>query len=247
MPSRGWQPGSTSIVPRLGQRSSRVDPSGGSCVRRSNPAPWVDARACRSLWAAYKTARSGDIINITDGTYTSQTLGGGTKRILFRAAGPGRPRFGQIVSAASDVTLRGVAIEARDIDANPSACSGPDNAILYPCGARQTFANVVIDGLNGRSTHVHGIRGVGVGSCSRTPRSGTSSTTRGSRVVPSAWSSTTTTGTTSGPRTSWFTTSARTLTAAIVRCGEGIGLSAAPRWRCSSPTGVVGPPIATSS
>ena len=38
-----------------------------------------------------------------------------------------------------------------------------DNAILYPCGARQTFANVVIDGLNGRSTNVHGIRGVGEG------------------------------------------------------------------------------------
>lgn len=149
--------------PAPGAAQLWVDPSGGSCVRRSNPAPWVDARACRSLWAAYKTARSGDIINITDGTYTSQTLGGGTKRILFRAAGPGRPRFGQIVSAASDVTLRGVAIEARDIDANPRACSGPDNAILYPCGARQTFANVVIDGLNGRSTNVHGIRGVGEG------------------------------------------------------------------------------------
>jgi hypothetical protein len=138
-----------------------VDPSGGSCLRRSKPGPWVDAEACRSLRAAYRAARAGDTVNITDGTYTSQTLGVGMKRILFRASGPGRPRFGQIVSAASGVTLRGVSIEARDIDANARACSDPDNAILYPCGANQTFVDVIVDGLNVRNTNVLGIRGVG--------------------------------------------------------------------------------------
>ena len=92
--------------PAPGAAQLWVDPSGGSCVRRSNPAPWVDARACRSLWAAYKTARS----------VTSSTSPTGRIRVRRWAAAPNRScsappdqgvrRFGQIVSAASDVTLR---------------------------------------------------------------------------------------------------------------------------------------------
>lgn len=140
-----------------------VDPSGGSCSRRARPGPWVDARACGSLRAAYRAARAGDTVGIVDGTYTSQTLPAGTKRVRFRAAGPGRPRFGQIVSAAANIVLRGVTIEARDVDANPRACTDPDNAILYPCAPRQTFENVVVDGLNDGDAGLHGIRGVGAG------------------------------------------------------------------------------------
>ncbi|HJU48775.1 MAG TPA: hypothetical protein VJ689_11605, partial [Gaiellaceae bacterium] len=138
-----------------------VDTSGGSCARRAVPTAWVDASACGSLPSAYRVARAGDTVNIVDGVYASQTLTGGTKAVRFQAAGPGRPRFGQIVSAASGITLRGVAIEGRDVDGNPHACPDPDNAVLYPCGARQTFENVIVDGLGARGADVHGIRGVG--------------------------------------------------------------------------------------
>lgn len=149
-------------VAPVGTANVWVDTSGGSCARRGRPGPWIDARACGSLQAAYRAARPGDTVNIVTGTYTSQTLTGGTKAVVFRAAGPGRPRFGQIVSAAANLVLRGVAVEARDAGGNARACRDPDNAILYPCGANQTFENVVIDGLRAR-TGLHGIRGIGDG------------------------------------------------------------------------------------
>ena len=83
----------------------------------------------------------------------------GSKRVVFRAAGPGRPSFGQIVSAASNIVVRGILIQDRDNLNGP--CSDPDNAVLYPCGANQTFENVIVDGLNAGDDH--GIRGVGDG------------------------------------------------------------------------------------
>jgi hypothetical protein len=136
-----------------------IDPDGGSCSRRSDPAGYASARACRSLQAAYNTARSGDTINIASGTYGGQALAAGSKRLVFRAAGPGRPSFGQIVSAASNIVVRGILIQDRDNLNGP--CSDPDNAVLYPCGADQAFENVIVDGLNAGDDH--GIRGVGDG------------------------------------------------------------------------------------
>jgi chitodextrinase len=135
-----------------------VDPSGGSCARQASSGSYVDAQACGSLQAAYNAAQSGDVVNIVDGSYTSQGLASGTKTITFRAAGPGRPNFGQIVSAASNVTVSGIQIENRAGFNGP--CSDPDNAVLYPCGDNQTFDNVVIDGRN-VANGMHGIRGIG--------------------------------------------------------------------------------------
>ncbi len=111
------------------------------------------------MQAAYNAARSGDTISIADGTYGGQALAAGSKRLVFRAAGPGRPSFGQIVSAASNIVVRGILIQDRDNRNGP--CSDPDNAVLYPCGANQTFENVIVDGLNAGDDH--GIRGVGDG------------------------------------------------------------------------------------
>jgi hypothetical protein len=136
-----------------------IDPSGGSCRRSSALAPYANSRACGSLQAAYNAAASGDIVNIADGTYGSQGLAPGSKSLLFRAVGPGRPSFGQIVSAASNVTIRGILIQDRSSFNGP--CRDPDNAVLYPCGEHQTFENVIVDGLNEGDDH--GIRGVGDG------------------------------------------------------------------------------------
>ena len=146
-------------APPAGEANVWIDPDGGSCTRRAAPGGYVDARACRSLQAAYIAARPGDTINITDGTYGSQGLAAGSKKLLFRASGPGRPSFGQIISAASNIVVRGILIQDRDNFNGP--CGDPDNAVLYPCGANQTFENVIVDGLNAGDDH--GIRGVGDG------------------------------------------------------------------------------------
>ena len=136
-----------------------VDPSGGRCTRHGVPVRYLDAGACASLQAAYRAARSGDTVNIAAGRYGSQGIAPGSKRLLFRAVGASRPSFGQIVSAASNIVVRGILIQDRDTFNGP--CGDPDNAVLYPCGANQTFENVIVDGLNAGDDH--GIRGVGDG------------------------------------------------------------------------------------
>lgn len=162
-PATATRPGPKPVArrpaPRPGTANLWIDTDGGSCARRGTAGRYVDAGACASLQAAYKAARSGDTINITDGRYGSQGLAAGSKKLLFRAVGPGRPSFGQIVSAASGITVRGILIQDRDNFNGP--CPDPDNAVLYPCGAGQTFANVIVDGLNAGDDH--GIRGVGDG------------------------------------------------------------------------------------
>ena len=75
--------------------------------------------------------QSGDTVNIVDGTYGGQSLAAGAKAVTFRAAGPGRPSFGQFVSAAANITPRDP-IQDRNNFNGP--CSDPDNAVLYPCG-----------------------------------------------------------------------------------------------------------------
>ncbi len=142
-----------------GKANLWIDPDGGSCTRRAAASGYASARACRSLQAAYNAARSGDTINIASGRYGGQGLAPGAKKLVFRAAGPGRPSFGQIVSAASNIVVRGILIQDRDNLNGP--CTDPDNAVLYPCGANQTFENVIVDGLNAGDDH--GIRGVGDG------------------------------------------------------------------------------------
>jgi hypothetical protein len=145
---------------KTGTANLWVDPSGGSCARKATPGGYSDAQACGSLQAAYNAAAAKDTVNIADGTYGNQGLSAGAKAITFRAAGPGRPKFGQIVSAASNITVRGILIQDRGSSFN-GPCTDPDNAVLYPCGANQTFDNVIVDGLNDGGDH--GIRGVGRG------------------------------------------------------------------------------------
>jgi hypothetical protein len=134
-----------------------MDTNGGSCTRQSQPGPYIDAQACASMQAAWNAAQSGDTVNIVDGTYGGQGLTAGTKTIIFRAAGPGRPSVGQLISAAANITVRGILIEDRNDFNGP--CSDPDNAVLYPCGANQTYDDVIIDGRN--TADKHGIRGAG--------------------------------------------------------------------------------------
>jgi hypothetical protein len=133
-----------------------VDPTGGSCTRSATPRGYVDRVSCRSLQQAYRAAAAGDTVNIVDGRYGGQALGPGATKVTFRAAGPGRPSFGQFISAAANITVRGILIQDR---ANFDGPCTPPGAVLYPCGANQTYDNVIVDGLNAGDDH--GIRGVG--------------------------------------------------------------------------------------
>ncbi|HEY1367419.1 MAG TPA: choice-of-anchor Q domain-containing protein [Gaiellaceae bacterium] len=124
-----------------------IDPNGGSCTRSGTPHAYVDGQACASMQAAWRAAQSGDTIAIQNGTYPSQGIEAGNKKLTFKAAGPGRPRFGQLVSAAQNLTFRGL-----QFDDQPTPLSGPcptaPFGVLVACGANQTFDNVVVDGMN---------------------------------------------------------------------------------------------------
>ena len=142
----------------MGTANVWVDPNGGSCARSSIPRGYTDIQACRNLRAAYKAAAAGDTVSIVDGFYGSQALPAGSKTVTFRAAGPGRPSFGQFISAATKHHGSG--------DPDPGSRQLQwalqetlDNAVLYPCGANQTYDDVIVDGLNAADDH--GIRGVG--------------------------------------------------------------------------------------
>ena len=118
-----------SAQPRAREGQLWVDPDGGSVAARSRDR-LRECTACRSLQAAYNAARSGDTINIADGTYGGQGLGPGAKKLVVPRRRPGRPSFGQIVSAAANITVRGILIQDRDNLNGP--CTDPDNAVLYP-------------------------------------------------------------------------------------------------------------------
>ena len=150
-------------VARLGATGANlwVDVNGGSCARHGSATKYADAQACGSLQAAFSAAHSGDMVNIAAGTYGRQVLPSETKKVTFRATGSQRPKFGQLVVAASNVTFRGITIEERGVDRG-SLC-GFSNAVLHPCGANDVFDNVIVDGLNTPGTNVHAIRGVGPG------------------------------------------------------------------------------------
>ena len=123
-----------------------IDTSGGSCTRHGTPGGYIDSEACSSFQTAYSAAQSGDTVNIVDGTYGGQGLAAGTKTLTFRAAGPGRPNFGHFVAAAQNITVRGILIEDRnDIS---GICSTSQYGVLSPCGANQTYDNVIVDGLD---------------------------------------------------------------------------------------------------
>jgi hypothetical protein len=157
-----------------------IDANGGSC-QRSGPARFYrDAESCRDLQSAYHAARSGDTIGIRTGTYPGQTLAAGTKAVTFRAAGPGRPSFGHFVSAAANITVRGILIQDRS--ERTGACSNARYGVLTVCGQYQTYDNVIVDGLN-RATSTES-RAPAAASRSRTARSAASATRRASRAAP---------------------------------------------------------------
>lgn len=122
-----------------------VDADGGSCVRRARPSSYRDAEACRSLQAASNAATAGDLIFIRDGRYPGQQLTG-SKRITLQGVGPGRSSFGQIITSASNITLRHVLIENRNPPVGAPVCSYFDFT-LFACGANETYDDVIVDGL----------------------------------------------------------------------------------------------------
>ncbi len=60
--------------PPVGTANLWVDTNGGTCVRQSTPASYVDAAACDSLPRAYNAAQAGDTILVRCGTYPEQTF-----------------------------------------------------------------------------------------------------------------------------------------------------------------------------
>ncbi len=119
-----------SSAPPPGSAHLWVDTNGGSCRRSAAPRAYVDGQACSSLQSAYKAARTGDTVGIRTGVYPGQTLSAGTKGVTFRAAGPGRPRFGHFVSAATNITVRGILIQDRS--EQNGACNTAPYGVLTP-------------------------------------------------------------------------------------------------------------------
>ena len=132
--------------PPSGSANLWLDPNGGSCTRQAVAGAYLDAQACASLQAASDNALSGDTINIVDGAYPGQELAG-SKTLSFRAAGPGRPSFGQFVTSASNVTIAGVLIENRSPQPTPFCSSWVLDYTLFVCGPNSVFENVIVDGL----------------------------------------------------------------------------------------------------
>ena len=149
-PARVTRPKSPPAPP-VGTAHVWVDANGGSCSRSVTPRAYADARACRNLQSAYHAAQAGETVAIRTATYPGQTLAAGTKRVTFRAAGPGRPTFGHFVSAAANVTVRGVVIQDRSEQSG--TCTNAPYGILVACGQSQTYDNVIVDGLNTGGKH----------------------------------------------------------------------------------------------
>ncbi|HEY3006138.1 MAG TPA: right-handed parallel beta-helix repeat-containing protein, partial [Kribbellaceae bacterium] len=156
--SAGAQPAASAAASAAGG-NLWVDVNGGSCMRHEALVKYADAQACSSLQTALSAAHSGDIVDIAPGTYGRQVLNPATKKVTFRAGGSQRPRLGQVISAASNLTFRGLTMEERGVDLGGPCGFG--NAVLLPCGSDQVFDNVIVDGLKTRGTNVHAIRGVG--------------------------------------------------------------------------------------
>jgi hypothetical protein len=123
-----------------------VDTSGGSCTRSAVPVGHVDAAACSGLQQAANAAQPGDTVNIVDGTYGGQTLTG-SKPVTLRGAGPGRPSFGQLIVAASNLTVARVLVENRDDQPIPGCGSWVLDYTLFVCAPNVTFDHVIVDGL----------------------------------------------------------------------------------------------------
>ena len=99
------------------------------------------------MQAASNAASSGDTINIVDGTYAGQSVSG-TKALTFRAAGPGRPSFGQLISSASNLTVIGSGTENRSNQPLPFCSSWILDYTLFVCAPNNTYDNVIVDGMH---------------------------------------------------------------------------------------------------
>jgi hypothetical protein len=76
-----------------------VDRSGGDCTRDASAAPYRDGTACRTLAAAWKAARPGDVIRVKAGRYGAQVVAGG-KAAATRVIG----ETGTVFTAAGAVS-----------------------------------------------------------------------------------------------------------------------------------------------
>ena len=234
-----------SSAPPPGSAQLWVDTNGGSCRRSAAPRTYVDGQACSSLQSAYNAARTGDTVGIRTGVYPGQTLSAGTKGVTFRAAGPGRPRFGHFVSAATNITVRGILIEDRS--EQNGACNTAPYGVLTPCGRSQTYDNVIVDGLN--SGDKHGIETPGDGFTLKNgeirnirDRKGFEGGADNMLIENNYWHNITITA--GGAAAS--TTSACTSPTATTRSIATTVSSTARSWPCSSPTGPEDRPSAAS-
>jgi chitodextrinase len=132
-------------APPAGTANLWIDTTGGTCTRQAMPGAYNDAQACGGLQAAANAASSGDLILIKDGTYPGEQLTG-SKTLTFQGAGPGRPSFGQILTSASNITVRHLLVQNRSYPTQ-TVCSYWDYT-LYVCGANETFDDVIVDGMD---------------------------------------------------------------------------------------------------
>ena len=90
-----------------------VSPSG------SDSAACTAAAPCKSLGRAYAAAVAGDVVQLADGTYPSQTVPSGSKSVMFR--GGSNVSLRQMINDASNVTYDGVNVDAGGTKTNMAA------------------------------------------------------------------------------------------------------------------------------
>ena len=144
-------PAATSPAPAVA--NLWVDPTGGSCVRRATPGPYVDAAACASLGAAYKGAAPQDSVAVAAGSYANQELPAGDKRVTIRNAPGARPVFRGIGVKASNVTLSGLHVNMQNAKSlgmhvggdNNTFRNGSVHGVVDEKGVLNTGRNTIFD------------------------------------------------------------------------------------------------------
>ena len=126
-----------------------MDANGGSCSRSAAGAAYSDAAACASLNAAYQAASAGDLVQVTAGSYPSQSISpkasAAAPAVVIEAAAGATVVIKELDITASWLTLRNMTVQP------VAGRGGNDKIIDINRGSRQlTLDNVDLDGrING--------------------------------------------------------------------------------------------------
>ena len=103
------------VPPSAGRANMWVDANGGSCSRSAAGAAYSDAAACASLNAAYQAASAGDLVQVTAGSYPSQSISpkasAAAPVVVIEAAAGATVVIKELGITASWLTLRNMTVQ----------------------------------------------------------------------------------------------------------------------------------------